>query len=33
VFVLDLTGNLISAITRFENNRLAFFGLPRTIRD
>ena len=32
VLVLDLTGNRISAVTRFENTLLPFFGLPRTLR-
>ena len=33
VLVLDLTGDRISAVTRFENTLLPFFGLPRTLRD
>lgn len=31
VLVLTLTGNSISAITRFENSVLPFFGLPRKL--
>jgi RNA polymerase sigma-70 factor (ECF subfamily) len=33
VLVLDLTGDRVRAITRFENSVLPFFGLPRTLRD
>jgi RNA polymerase sigma-70 factor (TIGR02960 family) len=33
LLVLTLTGNQISAITRFDNNVLPWFGLPRTLPD
>jgi len=33
VLVLELTGEQVSDITRFENSVLPFFGLPRTLRD
>jgi RNA polymerase sigma-70 factor (TIGR02960 family) len=33
VAVLTLTGDRISAITRFENNVLPWFGLPRSLSD
>jgi RNA polymerase sigma-70 factor (ECF subfamily) len=33
VFVLGLTGNQISDITRFETSVLPYFALPRTLRD
>jgi RNA polymerase sigma-70 factor (TIGR02960 family) len=32
VLVLDLTGDRIDSITRFENTLLPLFGLPRTLR-
>jgi RNA polymerase sigma-70 factor (ECF subfamily) len=31
--VLTLSGNQISAMTRFENSVLPVFGLPRTLSD
>jgi hypothetical protein len=31
LYVLTLTGNRISAMTRFENNTLPAFGLPRSL--
>jgi RNA polymerase sigma-70 factor (ECF subfamily) len=31
MYVLTLTGNRISAMTRFENGALASFGLPRSL--
>ena len=31
LFVLTLTGDHISALTRFDNNVLPRFGLPRTL--
>jgi RNA polymerase sigma-70 factor (ECF subfamily) len=31
LFVLTLTGDLICAITRFENSALPWFGLPRSL--
>jgi RNA polymerase sigma-70 factor (TIGR02960 family) len=33
VLVLEITGDRISAVTRFENTLLPYFGLPRTLRD
>jgi len=31
LLVLTLAGNSISAITRFDNSVLSYFGLPRTL--
>jgi RNA polymerase sigma-70 factor (ECF subfamily) len=33
LFVLTLAGNQISALTRFENSVMAWFGLPRSLPD
>jgi hypothetical protein len=31
--VITLTGDQVSAITRFDNTSLSQFGLPRTLAD
>jgi RNA polymerase sigma-70 factor (ECF subfamily) len=33
LFVITLTGDRVSAITRFENGVMSWFGLPRTLAD